>query len=161
MKRLIHYRALKALPHDETKRERVIYRMADSICPNVLQQPIETHRQRVSSNVRDAVTAFYLREDVSMTMPGHADTVVVREGGVKMKMQKRFLTTSLEEAYAHYVEECGKGVSLSFFCEMRPKHVHLCGDIPHNVCACRTHEDFIAYVKQSSLMEMSIAFIVV
>lgn len=138
-------RALKALPLLGSKRQCVIYRLASSFCPKLLKRP-ETQQKPncLSTEVRDSVTTFYLREDVSLTMPGHGDTIVVREGGVKCTLQKRFLMTSLKEAYATFTTEHGKTTSLSSFCNMRPKNVLSFGDIPHNVCACRTHEDFIS-----------------
>jgi hypothetical protein len=92
----------------------------------------------------ETLKSFYLRDDISIIMRGHADTIAVQEGGLKITMKKRFLTFSFREVYIEFVKENGKIVSRSYFSDHRQKNVLLYGDIPHNVCACRMHEDFIA-----------------
>lgn len=126
-------------------RSRIIYRLASTFCPVVLKkcQPA-AERPRLPEEFRERVLAFFLREDVSITMPGHADSIVIRVNGQKVIHQKRFLTVSLKEAYSQFCTEEGKLVSLTFFCEQRPRYVLPFGDVPHNVCACRLHEDFIS-----------------
>ena len=52
----------------------------------------------MSLEICETLKSFYLRDDISIIMPGHADTIAVREGGLKITMQKRFLTFSLREA---------------------------------------------------------------
>jgi hypothetical protein len=138
------FRVKKVLPNSNKHCQRVIYLLANSYCPSVLKNTTTSQRPRVSSDIQATIVSFYLREDVSITMPGHADCMVVRNGHKKEVMQKWFLTMSLKETYAHFVEENGKIVSFSYFCEQQPTHVLLFGDIPHNVCACRKHEDFIS-----------------
>ena len=111
----------------------------------MLQQPFVSPRSlRVSSEVSTSISSYFLRPDVSVMMPGRKDNVIVRKDGVKEVLQKRYLTTSLKEAYAQFVAENGKVVSLAYFCQQRPPHVVTFGEIPHNICACRLHEDFIS-----------------
>jgi hypothetical protein len=142
---LLPFRAKKVLPQNTSRQQRVVYCLANAICPNVLKSAQASQkRERVSLEICETLKSFYLRDDISIIMPGHADTIAVREGGLKITMQKRFLTFSLREAYIEFVKENGKIVSRSYFCEHRPKNVLLYSDIPHNVCACRMHEDFIA-----------------
>ncbi len=73
------------------------------------------------------VQQFYERDDVSRQSPGRKDVVTVwDENGVKMKKQKRHLTSSILETYALFKNENeGVKVGKSKFAELRPKHVLL------------------------------------
>ena len=57
--------------------------------------------------------------------------------------QKRFLTITLKEVHALYLEEnaATAPVSLSKFASLRPAYVRLRADTPHNVCVCKYHEN--------------------
>ena len=48
---------------------------------------------------------------------------------------------SLTNAHKLFIEETGKDISCSKFCELRPKHVKLFDSIPRNVCVCSYHEN--------------------
>jgi hypothetical protein len=110
------------------------------------QAHIPLRKPKVDPEIKKKVIAFYLRDDVSVFTPGHADSMVVRQkNGEKQTFQKRYLLCSLKEAHAHFVSEEGrKLVSLSFFCKRRPPYVLPFGNIPHNVCVCRLHDDFFS-----------------
>jgi hypothetical protein len=117
-------RVLSKLPLKVKHRSQIIYRLASTFCPMVLKKhQLPVKRPRLPAEFHERVLAFFLREDVSVTMPGHADSMVSRVNGQKVTHQKRFLTVSLKEAYSQFCAEEGKLVSLTFFCEQRPCYV--------------------------------------
>ena len=99
----------------------------------------------LSKETIDKVVECYERDDISRQAPGRKDVVNVRnEAGEKEKRQARHLTTSVKEAYALFCEEYPETkIGKSKFAELRPKHVLLLNKLPHNVCMCRYHENFI------------------
>ena len=48
---------------------------------------------------------------------------------------------SLSEAYKNLCQTTDITISRSKFCELRPKHIKLFDQIPHNVCVCLYHEN--------------------
>lgn len=89
----------------------------------------------------DHVREFYEKDDISRQAPGMRDVVTVREGGMKKKIQKRHLTTSILEAYRYFKNEHPESIiGKSKFAELRPSHVLRSSDTPRNVCLCRYHE---------------------
>ena len=49
---------------------------------------------------------------------------------------------SLKEAYHLFLEEMkDEVIGLSKFCSLRPTHIKLFEQIPHNVCVCEYHEN--------------------
>jgi hypothetical protein len=138
-------RAAKGLPHLEPQRNRVIYLLANAHHPKMLRKYTPVHRPKVSQADRNVVRQFFLSDEVSCGTPGKSQFISMRtESGKKEDIQLRYMAMTLSEAYNLFKEEHGKLVSTGFFCELRPKYVKLVGDTPHNVCACRLHEDFIA-----------------
>lgn len=49
----------------------------------------------------------------------------------------------LREAHAIFCNEYGPLIGKSKFADLRPKHVMLSNKLPHNVCLCKYHENFI------------------
>ena len=102
----------------------------------------------ISSEMISVVKTYYERGDISRQAPGMNDCRVFREkDGQKKKLQIRHLTAFLKETFALFVEEFPEaGIGKSKFAELRPKHVYLSKQLPHNVCTCRYHENFISAV---------------
>ena len=85
---------------------------------------------------------FYQQDDISRQAPGRKDVINVRDkDGQKVKCQTRHLTSLIMETYALFCKEYLQGKSK--FAELRPKHVLLSSKLPHNVCLCKYHENFI------------------
>ena len=62
---------------------------------------------------------------------------MLMERELKKTMQVRFLLMSLREAYKKFKEKNPSlKVGLTRFCELRPAHVKLIDQIPHQVCVC-------------------------
>lgn len=60
-------------------------------------------------------------------------------------MQKRYLMITLNEAYELYKNHTSIGskiVGRTTFCELKPPHVKLMAEMPHNVCVCQQHSNF-------------------
>jgi hypothetical protein len=112
------------------------------------EQKEEAPKQRltklVSLDIKERVLLFYNRDDISWTNPGKADFIRLDLGEGKAKAeQKKYLHYSLREAYGMFVQENGHLLSFSTFTRLRPPHVILFGKTPHNVCLCKTHDDFL------------------
>lgn len=59
-------------------------------------------------------------------------------------MQARHLQHSIKEVYTLFVKQYPElKISKSKFAELRPKHILLSSKLPHNVCLCKYHENFI------------------
>ena len=89
------------------------------------------------------VEHYYNDNEVSWQTPGLKDCVTVRsEAGVKSKVQKRFMLMTLKEAHSLFCEQhSDTKIGLASFSSLRPQHIFLQKDIPHNVCVCKVHEN--------------------
>ena len=94
------------------------------------------------------VKAFYERDDLSRQAPGRKDSKkFLQEDGTRCQVQVRHLTFSILEAYALFKEAYPNvKIGKSKFADLRPKHVLVQNKLPHNVCLCRYHENFIHIV---------------
>ena len=67
--------------------------------------------------------------------------------GSKNKIQARHLNMCTKEVYALFTDANPNiKIGKSKFAELRPKHVLLSSQLPHNVCLCKYHENFIMAV---------------
>ena len=138
----------KALPQSPRKRRRVscqLYREECSGSPLAASKQKKPASNAISDDTIQLVKQFYERNDISRQAPGRKDCKTVRgDDGQKRKVQLRHLTISLMETYALFGEEFPEAkVGKSKFAELRPKHVCLSSKLPHNMCLCRYHENFI------------------
>ena len=98
----------------------------------------------LTEEIRKAVIAYYIRDDVSRMAPGRKDFVVLRDKVMKSHIQKRHLYTTLKETYGGFLEEHPTmKIGFSSFAALRPKHVLLQCNTPQNVCICQIHSNFI------------------
>ena len=139
-------RAGRALPKSPRKKRAVIRKLyVDNI------EPIKDKQNRptmsaLSPTIVKTVNEFYLRDDISRQAPGRKDVVSVKSTEGKVKFQIRHLMFPLREAHAMFCNENGSVVGKSKFAELRPKHVMLSNKLPHNVCLCKYHENFISAI---------------
>ena len=96
---------------------------------------------KLTTAVKNKITNFFYREDVSITFPGKKDYVMVRDGdGKRTKMVKHVLVLTLREAYNEFKkEEPEIDISLDCFSKQCPPNVLLRHCLPKNVCVCRYH----------------------
>jgi len=101
-------------------------------------------REKLPNTTITLVQNFYEREDISRWTPGIKEYVCVRdENGEKHKVQKRYLVASLKELYGTFVEEFGKIISFSKFCDLRPDNIYSFSKTPLEACCCLQHKNFI------------------
>ena len=101
---------------------------------------------RLSDELKEAVEKFFFRSDISYTIPGAKDEIVVWDELGKKRLRKHYLTMYLYEAYAVFKEmrqEDEETCSLSVFFKLRPKNVLLLGDTPEDTCKCQTRENLL------------------
>ena len=107
-----------------------------------------TPSQRLSAsageNVRQKVSEFLGRDDISWCSPNMRDASIVREdnGNQKRKttVQNRYLTMTVMEAYSIFKKKNPDvTVGKTKFFEYRPKHIKLTAETPHTVCFCKVH----------------------
>lgn len=133
------------LPSDCEKRKTVITELVKkfnvTICPDLQT----TRRGKTSEYLKVKVKSFYDREDISRMSPGRKDFVNIKLSGKKVQLQKKFLITSIKETYSMYkAEHPNDEIGKSLFYQLRPRHVSLSSNTPHNVCCCVTHENFLS-----------------
>ena len=98
----------------------------------------------LSAEVTTVVENFYLRDDVSSTMPGMKDVTAVRdENGVKQHLQKKLLLLNLRELYQAFKEEHSEiNIGFTKFSVLRPANCILAGSSgTHSVCVCAYHQN--------------------
>jgi hypothetical protein len=83
--------AKSAMPHSPHKRHHVM-KVVASTFQHALSPSSESTSSRgkkqLQSGLSEIVQQFYCRDDVSRPAPGMRDFIIVREGGVKQKLQK-------------------------------------------------------------------------
>lgn len=99
---------------------------------------------RRESLIKKQVTKFYLRDDISYQTPGMSDVVSIRDEHTKQRiqMQKRYLVMTIAEAYEIFKSETNSSIHKTTFYELRPAHIKVLADTPHNVCVCQKHANF-------------------
>ena len=135
------------LPNSPRKRSKVIRTLVKRFHIHVSDKDHEHSAQGGSNKISEEtcmlVKTFYCRDDISWQSPNRKDVVKTRDenGNVNHK-PKRFLVMTLGECHRLYQDEHPSNVlSLSKFCALRPEHVLLAQDFPHNVCICKHHEN--------------------
>ena len=141
-------RARTSLPKSPKKQRCVVTKG-----PSTTATPPHAHCSALSDDTKRLVHEFYQNSDISWQAPGRKDRVIIREhteggvgggGGEKVKRteQVRFMHMSLREAHNKFKEEhASLKIGLTKFCELRPTHVKLFDQIPHQVCVCSYHEN--------------------
>ena len=142
----------KALPSTPRRQKAVcralIRKRLTEAQPSPSSSPTVKSKPPIGDETSDLVRNFYERDDISRQAPGRRDSVTIRkDDGTKERRQVRHLTSSIKEVYALFIKEYPHiRVGKSKFADLRPKHVLLCSKLPHNVCLCKYHENFILAV---------------
>ena len=139
-------RVAKSLPCSPRKRRFVLAKMAQEMGLQVKGMHNKSYGGMTAESI-DTVKAFYEKNEISWQAPGRKDRIVTREvltnGEMSKKtVQVRYMLMSLKEAYHCFREEFKDiSIGLSKFSEIRPAHIKLFNQIPHNVCVCEYHEN--------------------
>lgn len=141
-------RAKRSLPMSPRKKKAVIKKLFESEIGQT-DTPSSPHitdnSKRIPIETVTLVKQFYIQDDVSRQAPGRKDVTTIRnDDGSKDKLQTRHLQHSIKELYALFKKQYPHiKIGKSKFAEFRPKHVLLSSKLPHNVCMCKYHENFI------------------
>ncbi len=139
-------RARKQLPESPRKKKAVLRKLVEEVGLPASETPTKQKTgPKVNEELNKKVSDFYNSDDISWQAPGRKDRVIYRsrnEYGKKQKeyVQSRYMLMSLGEAHELAIKE-GISISRSKFCSLRPKHIKLMEERPHNVCVCVTHEN--------------------
>lgn len=141
-------RLRRALPRSPGKKVAVIRKLVHDT-PGVSKYLIVNKSEQKRSTSCDeicqlTVAQFYCRDDVSRQAPGIKDAISIKdsETGVRSSVQKRHMLITVKEAFSFFQTEFPEiKIKRSKFHELRPKHVLLCSQTPHNVCICRYHSN--------------------
>ena len=86
----------------------------------------------ITPETKENVEEFYLRTDISYTMPGMKDFMCIWDAeGKKTKLTKHYMNMYVREAYALYKEEFSAtdfSIKMSSFYSLRPANVLLLTD---------------------------------
>ncbi len=139
-------RVEKCLPRSPRKRSAVLARLAEGL------NAIHVAKAAPSSMdpaIKATAVEFYCNDSISRMMPGKADYVSLRrDDGTKEKVQKRHLVMTVGEVYKEFKREHEKfQIGKSTFASLRPKHVLLNSQMPHNVCGCKYHNNMLLLVE--------------
>lgn len=141
-------RVKRSLPKSPRKKKCVIRKLYSSV-NGATELETSFERSKSSSLALDPITvdkvkSFYERDDISRQAPGIKDVVTVKEDGVKEKVQVRHLFSSIRETHALFCSENEEvTIGKSKFSDLRPKHVKTSNKMPHNICLCKYHANFI------------------
>ena len=129
------------LPQSPRKKRFLLKLMAPK--EEVVTKPREKPGPKpVSDETKRAVLNHYEESDISWHSPGMKDFKTVRRNGVKERLQKKYLLTTLKESHRIFLENNPEQkIGLSAFCDLRPDHVLIQKDLPQNVCVCKIHEN--------------------
>ncbi|CAF4747389.1 unnamed protein product [Rotaria sp. Silwood1] len=118
-------RAVHSLPKDINKRIMVVQHLAQNL--NIISKTTHQHTRQqrlLSIELKELVSQFYQRDDITYQLPGKRDYVTVTDdNGESMTLQKRILLYNIRETYQLFVNEySNKNVDLSLtsFNELRP-----------------------------------------
>lgn len=131
-------RTLASLPNDRAKSVTVLRKVVKKL--GVLKEQLFPPNSTIPDN-HQLVIDFYYNPRISYTMPGIADTMVIKTSEGKVTVRKHFLTVFIKEAYAMFTEMYGPIVKRTLFYDLRPKNVLLMKDTPKDVCKCLYHEN--------------------
>ncbi|KAG1682566.1 hypothetical protein GQR58_010849 [Nymphon striatum] len=154
-------RALQnALPLSPKRKAAVMKKLYTTIPDITLStsEQLQEHKNGISADIVANVKNFYKRDDISRQAPGRRNVINVRGAdGIKIQFQTRHLTSSILETHALFCEEFpDTRIGKSKFAELRPRHVLLSSKLPHNVCLCRHHENFIIAINALHKANLSV-----
>ena len=134
------------LPHSSWKCAAVVSGLAKEVALSIQNNyEKQCHKSpSLSDELKEAVKEFFFRSDISYTMPGAKDEMVVWDEFGKQRLRKYYLTMYIHQVYAVFKEtrqEDEAMCSMSTFTKLRPKNVLLLSDTPEDTCKCQTHEN--------------------
>ncbi|CAF2049852.1 unnamed protein product, partial [Rotaria magnacalcarata] len=97
-------KVLRVLPADPDKRQQILTRVGQDL--GLFQKPISQRVQAsIPMDVIQKVKEFYNNDSISWQAPGKRDCITVRENGIRVKYQKRFLLFNIREVHQLFVQD--------------------------------------------------------
>lgn len=134
------------LPSTPRRRKAVLEKVVEQYCPQLKKKRkllFENLSQTDKENDHGVqlVLEFYERDNISCQAPGRKDVKSMRDAtGKKQYVPKRHMIMTVLEAYALFKQEYPDvPIKKSKFYNLRPAHVLLSTEMPHNVCVCKYH----------------------
>ncbi|XP_048245740.1 uncharacterized protein LOC124116006 [Haliotis rufescens] len=98
----------------------------------------------VREQIKRLIVSFMERDDISVCMPGKADSKSLN--GVKH--QTRIMNDYLSEVYAKFkIENQNMKLSFASFCRLRPRYILLTSHISRNTYLCNKHQNMAMKLK--------------
>lgn len=138
-------RASQSLPKCSSKRKLVVIKLYEKFVGPLKRKVVRPRTSRLNQQVAESVVKFYERDDISRQAPGLKDFIRITDSdGMKTSVQIKHLMYPIRTVYKKYCDEMNATpLHLSKFFSLRPKHVVSVTKIPHTVCLCPYHENFI------------------
>ena len=97
-------RVVRVLPGDRDKQQAVVKRIEQSL-GLFGKSKCKRSTPNLSEAVRKQVLHFYMDDSISWQAPGKRDCLTVRQNGIRVQHQKRFLLFNIRETHALFVQE--------------------------------------------------------
>ena len=128
--------SINALPKSNGK-GKTVWKEVGKILDITSLDDLKKSQNRAPNDRVQQVIQFYQHDEISRQLPGKMDFVIIREKGIKHKIQKREMLMTLGDAHKKFVKDFpGIPISMSHFTSMRPKQVVSFMKARHNVCCC-------------------------
>lgn len=130
----------KQLPENSPKKQQVLKELTKDI--STKEEPILSPKTEPELN--QTVRNFYLREDISVVLPGKKDTVTVKDlNGNKTVERKRVLVDSKANVFKTFKLEYPElKIGQTKFSHLNPPAVASFLKMPEYSCLCKFHENF-------------------
>ncbi|CAG9808831.1 unnamed protein product [Chironomus riparius] len=127
------------LPENAVKKQQILKELTKDI-PAKKEIRVLKNESEVNKTIRD----FYLREDVSVILPGKKDTIAVKDrNGHKTIERKRVLVDSKSNLFKSFKKEYPDiKVGQTKFSSLNPPSVLSFLKMPEYSCLCKYHENF-------------------
>ena len=95
---------LRVLPDNQNKQHQVLKRVCQDL--GLSQKP---KHQRTQATISEAIVKqvqdFYKNDSISWQAPGKRDCLTIRENGIRVKHQKRFLLFNIREVHELFIQD--------------------------------------------------------
>ncbi|XP_054290654.1 uncharacterized protein LOC129005710 [Macrosteles quadrilineatus] len=150
-------KAKGTLPSSPAKKKAVLKRLIEenfglSVCKGLFKKQKKGPRQ-LTENCIKKVIDFYNNNEISRQAPGKRDVKSIKdpETSKRTTYQVRHMVMSIREAHEEFkVKNPDEQISLSKFYDLRPKHILPVSQMPHSVCVCIKHANFMFLIESVS-----------
>lgn len=139
----------KTLPPSPTKSQAVVFELAKRILPpgtiNTTKNVEAPKRSdSIPEETLNLVESFFNSDEVSRQTPNRKDVIRVKDNeGNQKTVPKRHLVMTVAEVYELFrLTYPDVKIKRTKFFELRPFHVRVMSEMPHNVCVCVYHANF-------------------